>query len=161
MRPVVVDHRFSADELGRLIGIVSDVTRDRGCAPAEAITYIGDAVAGQRPPRSIGGFAARLRTLRARRNELVGAELMRDPAWDILLDLVAAREEQRTVSTKALCHGAGVPLSTTLRYLGRLEDRRLVRRQPHPHDQRQTLVTLHPDRAPEVEAIVAMFRDEL
>jgi len=35
-----------------------------------------------------------------------------DPAWDMLLDLTAARAESRAVSVSSLCIAAGVPTTT-------------------------------------------------
>ncbi len=122
------------------------------------------AVMEDRPPvrpLSLGCFAARWRRLRARRNQMLGADLMRDPAWDMLLDLVSAREEGQELSITTLCQGSAVPMTTALRQIDRLEQLSLITRRPHPSDKRQMLVSLNAATAPRIERLVAMFRDML
>lgn len=55
-----------------------------------------------------------IRQRRAREQDLP-ANLFADPAWDILLDLTAARIEQKRVSVSSLCIAAAVPSTTALR----------------------------------------------
>lgn len=156
-----MDHRFSKDELLRLLGVAIDVAERHGCTPGEAVAHLERAAvaAGDATGRSIGDFAGDLRRLRARRNDLLGAEVVRDPAWDILLDLVAAREEGRETCVKTLCAGSGVPATTAMRHIERLERHGLVRRRPHELDSRRAIISLAPDQAERVERLVAMFRD--
>ena len=159
-----MDHRFSPEDLNRLLGIAASISAHRGCHASEAITFIEHAVAGKDPPRrrrTVGEFAGRLLHLRGRRNRMLGAELMRDPAWDIMLGLVSADEEQRQTCTKMLCHDANLPTTTALRHLDRMEAEQLIERHAHRDDNRQTLVSLTEDRAAEVRDMVALFRDEL
>ena len=63
--------------------------------------------------------------LRSRRlrDELFGSDLFADPAWDMLLDLIAARLEHAQVSVSSLCIAASVPPTTALRWLRQLTDR--------------------------------------
>lgn len=68
--------------------------------------------------------------------------LFADPAWDMLLDLAAARVEQRRVSITSLCLASGVPLTTALRWIRQLEDARLIQRQVDPADRRRSHITL-------------------
>jgi hypothetical protein len=43
------------------------------------------------------------------REQFFGPDLFADPAWDILLDLYAARLEQQRVAVSSLCIAAAVP----------------------------------------------------
>jgi hypothetical protein len=56
--------------------------------------------------------------LRLRSQHFVPA-LFADPAWDILLDLAAARIDGRMVAVSSLCIAAAVPATTALRWITR------------------------------------------
>ena len=83
---------------------------------------------------------------RRMRDELFDAELFADPAWDMLLDLYAARLERHRVSVSSLCIAAAVPATTALRWIKSLTDQGLFERQEDPHDGRRIFVALS-DRA--------------
>ncbi len=160
-----MDHRFSPEDLNRLLGIAASISANCDCKASEAITFIEHAVSSRTtaPPRrkTVGEFAGRLLQLRGRRNRMLGAELMRDPAWDIMLGLIAADEQQRETCTTVLCHDAGLPTTTALRHLDRMEAADLIERRTHADDHRQTLVSMTPRRADEMREMIALFRDEL
>ena len=82
--------------------------------------------------------------LRARRlrDEYLPGELFADPAWDMLLDLLAARLEQERVSVSSLCIASAVPPTTALRWIRTLTDKGFVHRQADPHDGRRVFITL-------------------
>ena len=82
--------------------------------------------------------------IRARqaRAQFFDAELFADPAWDILLDLAAAREERKRVSVTSLCLAAGVPPTTGLRWIAQMVDADLLVRIPDPHDRRRAHIAL-------------------
>lgn len=65
-----------------------------------------------------------------------------DVAWDILLDLDRAAREGQQFATTDLGVEAGVPLTTTLRYLQRLEADDFIIRIPDPGDRRRSFVKL-------------------
>jgi hypothetical protein len=78
-----------------------------------------------------------------RQRELVfGKELFADPAWDILLELYAAVLGQRRVPTSELAVAAGIPLTTTLRWISKLENEGLVTRADDPLDGRRVWIAL-------------------
>jgi len=68
--------------------------------------------------------------------------LFADPAWDILLDLTAARAEHRRVSITSLCIAAGVPHTTALRWIGHLVDLGILNRSEDTNDRRRAFITL-------------------
>lgn len=70
------------------------------------------------------------------------ADLFADPAWDLLLDLFAARESNRPMSISSACIAAAVPPTTGLRWVARLEKRGLLERRADPSDERRSTVDL-------------------
>jgi DNA-binding transcriptional ArsR family regulator len=82
--------------------------------------------------------------LRARRlrEEFLPGDLFADPAWDMLLDLLAARLEQERVSVSSLCIASAVPPTTALRWIRTLTDKGIVERQADPHDGRRVFIAL-------------------
>lgn len=158
---MIVNHRFSPDELTRLLGVATCVMDEHRCSPAQAIALI-ERAAGRADlggDRSIGRYAEGLRRARSRRNALLGANLVRDPAWDMLLDLLAAYHSGEEICVKTLCVGADVAPTTALRHIDVLEQHGIVERAPHPRDQRRTLVRLRPEPAARLEEAVALIRD--
>ena len=81
----------------------------------------------------------RKRQLRAR---FLDAELFADPAWDILLDLTAARAEGLRVSVTSLCIASGVPPTTALRWIGQMTEQGLLVREEDRVDRRRAFVAL-------------------
>ena len=97
--------------------------------------------AGQPPlpdPRMVRQVIAN-RQARAR---FFDAELFGDPAWDMLLDLTAARAEGAQVSVTSLCIAAGVPATTALRWLTQMVESGLFVRVPDPSDKRRAFIAL-------------------
>ena len=89
--------------------------------------------------------AASIRTLishRQARARFFDDDLFADPAWDILLDLAAAKVERRQVSVTSLCIAAGVPATTALRWIGQMVDAGLLLRLADPADKRRVHIAL-------------------
>ncbi len=76
------------------------------------------------------------------RDELFDAELFADPAWDMLLDLYAARLDRTRVSVSSLCIAAAVPATTALRWIKTLTETGLFERKADQHDARRIFVQL-------------------
>lgn len=87
-----------------------------------------------------------LRTRRLR-EDIVATDLFADPAWDILLDLMAARLEGQRVSVSSLCIAAAVPPTTALRWIRQLTERGLLLRQADPQDGRRIFIALSDEGA--------------
>lgn len=81
----------------------------------------------------------RQRQLRAR---FFDGELFADPAWDILLDLTAARVEHTRVSVTSLCIASGVPPTTALRWIAQMRETGLVERVEDESDKRRAFISL-------------------
>lgn len=95
----------------------------------------------------------RQRQLRARFFE---GDLFADPAWDMLLDLTAARAEHARVSVTSLCIASSVPPSTALRWIGQMTDAGLLMRVDDETDRRRAFITLT-DKA--VDAMARYFAE--
>ncbi|MEL7718639.1 MarR family transcriptional regulator [Citromicrobium bathyomarinum] len=91
---------------------------------------------------------------RQARTRFFEAELFADPAWDILLDLTAARAEGRRVSVTSLCIASGVPPTTALRWIAQMTREGLLRREEDLVDRRRAFIALS-DSA--VEAMARYF----
>jgi DNA-binding MarR family transcriptional regulator len=76
------------------------------------------------------------------REECLDGGLFADPAWDMLLDLFAARLEERSVSVSSLCVAAAVPSTTALRWINILELKGHVRKRADPKDRRRIYVEI-------------------
>jgi hypothetical protein len=116
-------------------------------AAAAADPRTGDAIARTRVGEPSEWMAEKVRGhLRARRarDELLGADLFADPAWDMLLDLFACHLEGRPVSVTDACIAACVPPTTALRWLARLEHGGVVVREADPGDRRRFYLRLAP-----------------
>ena len=90
----------------------------------------------------------RQRQLRAR---FFDGDLFADPAWDMLLDLTAARAEHLRVSVTSLCIASGVPPTTALRWIGQMVDAGLFQRVEDDTDRRRAFIALS-DRAADAMA---------
>jgi DNA-binding MarR family transcriptional regulator len=88
-------------------------------------------------PKSVHSSSARPVTLtedhlvsvllvRRARNAIIGENLFSDPAWDILLELYAAKLGRRDVSLAELATAIGIPSSTSNRWVAALEERALL-----------------------------------
>lgn len=79
---------------------------------------------------------------RRRRADFFSPGLFADPAWDMLLALYNLELNQQSISVSKLCMSAGVPLTTALRWIAKLESDGLVRREDDPLDGRRSWVEL-------------------
>jgi len=84
----------------------------------------------------------RLLKLRRDRERWLPAEIFADPAWDMLLDLTAARLEGKSVPVSSLCIAAAVPTTTALRWIRSLAEAGLFERRTDPSDARRTWISL-------------------
>jgi hypothetical protein len=80
--------------------------------------------------------------LRRMRDAYFSGELFADPAWDMLLDLMAARLEGEKVAVSSLCIAAAVPATTALRWIKAMCDNGLFERHADPLDGRRIFIGL-------------------
>ncbi|QPC99449.1 MarR family transcriptional regulator [Qipengyuania soli] len=109
---------------------------------AEGDEYTIAPAQSQRPRLPEASFIRRIIRQRQARARFFDGELFADPAWDILLDLSAARAERCQVSVTSLCIAAGVPATTALRWISQMVDAGLLMRVSDPHDRRRAYIAL-------------------
>ena len=134
--------RQLSEEVGRIARVLATMSGEdqmSALAPMRAETppvrRAGDAIVDAMQVRAM---------IRARRlRELYfSADLFADPAWDMLLDLMAARLERRQVAVSSLCIAAAVPPTTALRWIKLLTDQGILIRIADPTDGRRVFIEL-------------------
>ncbi|MFN2100064.1 winged helix DNA-binding protein [Altererythrobacter sp. MF3-039] len=98
-------------------------------------------------PRLVRAIISR----RQKRRDYFDGALFADPAWDMLLDLTAARVEHRRVSVTSLCIASGVPATTALRWIAQMVESGLFERVEDDADKRRAFIGLT-DRAADAMA---------
>ena len=81
----------------------------------------------------------------AKRRKLGGGLLFGDPAWDMLLDLLLAKLEGRTVSVSSACIASGAPTTTALRLINRLIEENVLYRVQDERDGLRNFLGIHAD----------------
>jgi CheY-like chemotaxis protein len=95
---------------------------------------------------------------RRARDQFFSSELFADPAWDILLDLMASRLEHKRVSVSSLCIAAAVPATTALRWIKSMSDEGMLVRRADPLDGRRVFIDLSDEAATAMEAYLSAMR---
>ncbi len=114
-----------------------------GRAPLPFTSITASAAEAEIDPTSIRNLI-RVRRLRTR---FFAEELFADPAWDILLDLMASRLEGTKVSVSSLCIAAAVPATTALRWIKSMTDEGYLERRADPTDARRVYIHLSDETA--------------
>lgn len=133
-----------SEDVGRIAAILASLSEE------ETAVMAGMKAAGDEEADEPGVDAAYIRAMiRARRlrDQFFRGELFADPAWDMLLDLMAARLEKNRVAVSSLCIAAAVPATTALRWIKALTDRGLFVRAADPQDGRRVYIELSDDTA--------------
>ena len=108
-------------------------------------------VRAARPPLPDPKLVRRIIRQRQLRARFFDGDLFADPAWDILLDLTAARAEHARVSVTSLCIASGVPPTTALRWISQMVEIGLLERKEDEVDRRRAFIALT-DKAAEAMA---------
>lgn len=117
------------DQVAQLSSAIADAERLIGSTPQWSAIPLGQQV-------------RRLIAMRCKRNAAFPAGLFGDPAWDILLELLASELEGRSVTISDACNCAAVPTTTALRHIHALVKRGIVERTLDVHDRRRSLLRL-------------------
>ncbi len=99
-------------------------------------------VRASRPPLPDPRLVRRIIRQRQLRARFFDGDLFADPAWDMLLDLTAARAEHTRVSVTSLCIASGVPPTTALRWIGQMTETGLLERVEDETDRRRAFIAL-------------------
>ncbi|HYE28402.1 MAG TPA: hypothetical protein VEA61_09245 [Allosphingosinicella sp.] len=113
---------------------------------AEALAAMSVAAVGTRREAAAAqvtplGIRAMIKA-RSMRSAYISNVPLGDPAWEVLLDLLAARLENKQVSASSLCIAAGIPSSSAMRLIDTLANRGVVIRSRDPRDARRTFIEL-------------------
>lgn len=95
-----------------------------------------------RPPLPDPRLVRQIIRQRQLRQKFFDGDLFADPAWDILLDLTAARAEHERVSVTSLCIASGVPPTTALRWISQMVEIGLLERVEDERDRRRAFIAL-------------------
>lgn len=90
-------------------------------------------------------FARSLLEARRMREEYFPTELLREPAWDMLLALYIAQREGRTLKATEASKAARIPYTSWMRLVDRMEAAGLIERREVAEDTRLVLVNLTPE----------------
>lgn len=99
--------------------------------------------------------------IRRMRDQFLPGDLFADPAWDMLLDLMAARLGGERVSVSSLCIASAVPPTTALRWIRQLTERGILERQADPADGRRIFIALSDEAAESISLWFAAIRPSL
>jgi hypothetical protein len=136
-----------SEEVGRIATILASLSdQDPGPPPEPGLGARGASRRIQ-----AGQIRAIIRARRMR-DQFFKGDLFADPAWDMLLDLMAARLEQRRVAVSSLCIAAAVPPTTALRWIKTLCEQGLFVRVADPQDGRRVFIELSDTTAAGLES---------
>ena len=134
----------------------TDQLRERLGAALRIVEQIDGTPVARTPDQPVSEREIRaIIRMRRNRDRFFDGDIFADPAWDILLKLYEAALGQRRISISNVCHGAAVPATTALRWIGQLEDKGLIARRADPTDGRRYFLMLSPQG---LEAMNAYFR---
>ena len=113
-----------------------------------------------RPPLPDPRLIHRIIKRRQLRHRFFEGDLFADPAWDMLLDLTAARAEHRRVSVTSLCIASGVPTTTALRWIAQLVEMGLFQRLKDDQDKRRVFIALSDSAADAMARYFAQVQED-
>jgi len=154
-----------ADEVARIARALASLANE---APSLGSDVFSDGLIGyraepaaivERSTAPVGASEVRA-MIRARRlrDRHLPPELFGEPAWDMLLDLFAARIERVKVAVSSLCIAGAVPPTTALRTIRYMTERGLFARVADPVDKRRVFIEMTDETAFAMQAYVAAAR---
>jgi hypothetical protein len=126
----------------QLLRMAAELEADSQQGQDEAYLFFGGEFAAGRDEEPLADFAESLYRHRRRRGRYLPEKIFAEPAWDILLDLYVNGVRGRPVSITSACIAGDIPATTGLRWLGVLEQEKLIEREVSTTDARVTLVRL-------------------
>jgi hypothetical protein len=137
-----------SEEVGRIASVLAALSEDDAAAAAVAAATAPEAEG----EKIEAGFIRSIIRARRLRDHFYRSEMFADPAWDMILDLMAARVEKQRVAVSSLCIAAAVPPTTALRWIKTLCDQGVFVRIADPEDGRRVFIELSDDAARATEA---------
>jgi hypothetical protein len=143
--------RRLADEVSRIARALSSLSSTEDPVQSYAAQAVSDVQIGFRAQPALfedrvtmpsSEEVRKIIRLRRLRDRFFDPALFADPAWDMLLDLLAARIEHGRVAVSSLCIAAAVPPTTALRWIKAMTDHALFERCADPEDGRRIFIQL-------------------
>ena len=147
--------RRLSEEVARIAHALSDLAGGSRMPP-QAPPAPGQEPVG--PPLEAETVRAMIR-LRRLRGQFLDPALFADPAWDMLLDLMAARLDGNRVAVSSLCIAASVPPTTALRWIRSMTEQGVFVRRLDPGDGRRVFIELSDTAAAAMTAWFAEARE--
>jgi DNA-binding MarR family transcriptional regulator len=97
------------------------------------------------PNASLLAIARRAREARAHFNRFFPRDILRDSAWDMMLELIIAQEEGAKLCVKQLVLASGESSTSAMRRIDRLQSVGLLRRVVDDRDHRRVWIELTRD----------------
>jgi DNA-binding MarR family transcriptional regulator len=138
--------------LDELVGALGDLGTQLSDARAAFVIAASSAMLASAIPDPTGSSAMqmdvrRARALRRLRKTLLGEDLFSGPGWEILLYLFESQLRQLRDTIGNVIDGTGIPGTTALRWIERLEQKGLINVRDDPLDGRRRFVDLLPPAA--------------
>jgi DNA-binding MarR family transcriptional regulator len=130
-----------SEDAGRIAAVLASLSEEDGVGARGMAHAAGD------EPRIDAPYIRAMIRARRLRDQYFRRALFADPAWDMLLDLMAARLEKNRVAVSSLCIAAAVPATTALRWIKALTDQGLFVRCADPQDGRRVYIELSDEAA--------------
>ena len=141
-----LDIHFILEALGRLDGPLAQLSqfaRPAGHVPSE---------------QKLVELSCTIYHSRRLRTHFINNNLLGEPVWDMLLALHCFSGRGEALSVSGLCHAAGVPQTTALRWVQVMEQKKLVKRSKDAKDGRRAYVSLTDDSKKLLENYLATIR---
>jgi hypothetical protein len=140
-----------SEEAARIAGVLASLADEGG---GEAAGEEEDGGTGRDGPAIDASLIRSIIRARRLRDSYFRGGLFAEPAWDMLLDLMAARLEKNRVAVSSLCIAAAVPPTTALRWIKTLTEKGLFVRCADPADGRRVYIELSHDAARALSAYI-------
>lgn len=141
-----------SEDAGRIAAVLASLSGEDGAGLAGIRAPAHEAAD---EPRVDAPYIRAMIRARRLRDQYFRRAMFADPAWDMLLDLMAARLEKNRVAVSSLCIAAAVPATTALRWIKALTDQGLFVRCADPQDGRRVYIELSDETA---RALAAYLR---
>ena len=146
--------RIEARALGRIASRLSELAAECAALGLDQGGAGPPILSASRGPHRASDLAQRVHSYlvaRRARGAVLEGDWFADPAWDLLLDLFAARRVGRRVSISSACIAAHVAPTTALRWIDKLVEEGALVREDDPADRRRSYLELAPELARRLE----------
>lgn len=132
----------SRDDLRRIAEQLLVIAQDEGDSEADSVGPTQSDSHVHADPDVLAKLAIWMYRARRARERNLPADLLGEPAWDILLDLFIAKSRGQRVSVTSVCIASQVPATTGLRWIGLLQAEGLILRDDDSTDRRRAFLRL-------------------